>query len=136
MAYRQRKAGQTAQRTGGSLVQSNTVAPPTPEQALAKTKYEQVALLWASADGYEKSFFSGGSFSQILENKLKGDPKAIAINNWLDHLWLDYYNRKDVINSRGTVDEVVAIEISFINHGNPPYPIRDLLTNNPLSPPA
>jgi hypothetical protein len=132
MAYRQRQAGTIGARTGGKLIGSDKIVVPTTPALLKEAKKHRIQELWVSADAYEKQFFSGGAFAQILEAKILGDPKAIAIRNWLNRLWLDYYNRKDIINVRGTVEEVRAIDISFSGHGCPPYSIRDLLNEAAL----
>lgn len=83
--------------------------------------------LWKSAYDYNFQFFSGGAYAQILELKLAGVPKALAVQNWILALWTDYYTRKYMLGLATTFEAVDAVSLDFTNNGAPPHTVPEML---------
>lgn len=131
MAYRQLQSGSFSARSGAKVTQSRVNGPPVEMAALDQAKAVRIGQLWASADAYERRFFSAGAHAQILESKMAGNKKAVKLRQWIQGLWRDYYYRKDMINGKQSVAEVHNVDITFDARGAPPYSIREILEESP-----
>lgn len=81
----------------------------------------KIDSLWNAANNYITGYISGTALTILAIGIMKNKPKALAVKQWSDAIWAEYYNRKDSISATSNVD------YSFTSFGNIPYSVPELL---------
>lgn len=74
--------------------------------------------LWQTATDYEAQYISNAGFGLVTLGVIAGKPKAIAVHDWLQALWLDYQSRKS---------DLANASLDFSNNGPMPFTITELM---------
>lgn len=59
-----------------------------------KVPAEVVAALWQAAHDYEYAQISGSAIGLVTMGVIQGKPKCMAVQNWINSIWVIYYARK------------------------------------------
>lgn len=97
-----------------SYVATKTIA----DAAKIQTKIDS---LWASANSYVNGYISGLAVTILAVGIIQKKPKALAVSQWSDAIWAEYYNRKAGITATSNV------EYSFDSFGAIPYTVPELM---------
>lgn len=77
--------------------------------------------LWEAAHAWEQKFISGVGLSVLSLGVASGKPKALAVAQWSNNLWMNhYYPRKAAITLEGKIDD------DFSAAGEMPYSVPEL----------
>lgn len=88
-------------------------------------KYMQ---LWQSAHDYEYAQISGSAIGMLTVLTLVKNPKAIAVQKWIQKIWAAYYEQKTKVTLNHEYDPV--IDFSVI--GDIPHTIPELMAEYEL----
>lgn len=94
--------------------------PEIEELANAVIIANKVEQLWMAADHYVTSYISGVAIGILTIGVIQRKLKCIAVSDWSNEIWSEYYTRKAAI----TVDSV--LDLDFSSFGSIPFPIPEL----------
>jgi hypothetical protein len=77
--------------------------------------------LWQSATNYETSFISGSATRLVNRGVVKGLPKSIAVDAWIDSIWSLYYSRITSVSAQWD-----SALYDFTSCGPMPYTIPEI----------
>ncbi len=89
----------------GEYLQKFVVEPLSAEQLeLQKSEQERlkshkVDSLWKAADDYIARYISGVAIGILAVGVTLSKPKAIAVSNWTQSIWAEYYIRKEKVTT-------------------------------------
>ena len=78
----------------------------------------RISTLWQSAHNYEYSFISGSAINIVFVGVSKKLPKAVAVSEWINSIWGEYYIRKADISN---------YDLDFSKIGPCPFKVPELV---------
>lgn len=111
------------ERRGNKLIKLDNYKPEFVQLKQAKDQEkinEKLALLWAAADAHINSEINGVALSMLSAGVQNAKPKAIAVANWCDAIWTEYYIRKAGITADAEVN------LDFSEFGGKPHTVIEL----------
>jgi len=110
-------------RSGKRLEKLDTYKPKFIELRQIKEQEivsKKIADLWSAADEYINAEINGVALSMLSAGVQNAKPKAIAVANWCDAIWTEYYIRKAGITADAEVN------LDFSEFGGKPHTVIEL----------
>lgn len=107
----------------GQDIIREVIAKPEAEVALymeAKLNSD-IDRLWQTAHDYEYSQISGSAIGMLVIGVLQELPKSLAVKEWINSIWVLYYERKAIVTNGGEAD------LDFTVCGSAPYSVPELM---------
>lgn len=92
------------------------------EEGIAAMKDANLNALWQKATEYQSSFISDAAFGLVTKGSIKGFPKCLAVEAWINSIWALYYQRKALVTYQWN-DALY----DFSSVGAMPYMVPDLM---------
>jgi len=89
---------------------------------LATLAAQNVQALWQAATDYEVSQISGSAIGMLAIGVLKGLPKSLAVEAWIQSIWSLYYTRKSQVTYQWD-----ATLLDFSSCGQMPNTVPELM---------
>lgn len=67
------------------------------EAGIAAMKASNLEALWQKATDYQSGFISDAAFGLVTKGSIKGLPKSLAVEAWINSIWSLYYERKPLV---------------------------------------
>jgi len=67
---------------------------------------QRIQSLWQAAHDYEYAAINGSAIGLVTIGIMKGLPKSIAMQAWIQSIWNEYYTRKANLSTDFTFDEL------------------------------
>lgn len=112
------KRGEPSYTIKDNVVELQYAITPLSTEELAQVNTNRIAQLWQSATTYEQRHISGSANNLLVIGVTKSLPKAIAVQNWVNAIWAEYYLRK--INTSNYNND-------FSNVGSMPHSVTELI---------
>ena len=88
------------------------------EKPVADPSIGIIRSLWAAAKAHEGSGGLDEMAAIMIQSKANmGNAKCQAVVDWVTHLWLEYYDRRDELSTN----------VDFSNIGTMPHSVRDCM---------
>jgi len=81
---------------------------------------EQSSILWKAASDYIDAEISGVGLSILATGVTNQKPKAVAVAQWCDSIWAEYFTRKDKIAP------ATKVNTDFSMFGEKPFSVMEL----------
>jgi hypothetical protein len=94
---------------------------------LNKVKSHKNDACWEAANAVNEKYIQGGALILAYECAYRGNEVGLAIQNWIQLLWGDYYARKAEIWASTTKQAVNNISENFTIHEPMPYSVGVLM---------
>lgn len=86
-----------------------------------KKQAKIIGKLWQAATDYEQEQISGSALSLLTKLVIENNAKAIAVQEWINGIWSEYYTLKaEVMEGNG-------IDVDFSSHGTMPHSVPELM---------
>lgn len=80
----------------------------------------KIQQLWESASAYVNKYITGLAIGILTIGVIQNKPKALAVTEWSNSIWTEYYRRKALITDTSVDD------FDFSSFGKIPYSIPEL----------
>lgn len=95
---------------------------PFEAAAAAKELDQKVSQLWSAANNFQSDQISGAAIGVLTVGVIRSLPKSIAIKDWINAVWTEYYRRKAALIAGQEVS------LDFSSFGSMPFSVPDLLS--------
>jgi len=106
---------------GNGPVQNPMLTQDDFNTGIAAAQAQNLDALWAAATRYEESYISGSAPRLVEWGVVKGLPKSVAIDGWIQSIWALYKQRKPLVTYQW--DDSLY---DFTSCGPMPYTISDI----------
>ncbi len=99
---------------------------PESAESFTLVKNDAISNLWQAAKDWERQYIDGPAHSVVALGYSQSLPKAVAVKDWLDSLWTEYYTRKAVIQAATNVADIQNVSRDFSSFGELPHPFIEV----------